>query len=257
MLIDTHCHLDFEDFNDDRAAVLKRARAAGVRYFVNTGSNLESSRKSVELASLHDDIAATVGIHPHYADQVDDDLFAELEGLAREEKVVAIGEVGLDYVKSTSTPGAQKELFARCIELSKRLTLPLVIHNREAGPDIIRVLDMIADRKVLSGVMHCFSGDRTLLAQALERGLYISCACNVTFKNAHHLREIVRSIPHERLLLETDAPFLAPQKYRGQRNEPAYITELCDLLSELLGLSREEVERITGENAKRLFGITR
>lgn len=255
MLIDTHCHLDFSQFDADREAVIKRAKAAGVGYFINVGSSLEGSRKSVELASRHEGIFASVGVHPHHAGEVTENTIFEIEKLAKEKKAVAIGEVGLDYFKSPSPPQKQKEVFIKFIELSKRLKLPLIVHTRDAHRDTIDTLkNTHADFPVL-GVMHCFSGDKKLLDEVSEMGLFVSFTCNLTFKNAKSLREIARCVPAERLLLETDAPFLAPQAYRGKRNEPAYITELRDTLSEILGLSKDEIERVTTANAKKLFNI--
>lgn len=255
MIIDTHCHLDFEHFDSDRQAVIDRAVAAGVRYFINIGSSLEGSRRSAELASEHGNIFASVGIHPHHAKEATDEAFSEIRNLAANKRVVAIGEVGLDYSKSPSAPAGQKELFIKFIGLAKALRLPLVIHNRDAHDDTLNILEANYNPPV-GGVMHCFSGDRKLLDRVLEMGLFVSFTSNLTFKNAKALREVAKRVPPERLLLETDAPFLAPQSKRGQRNEPAYITELRDVLSGLLNLPKDEVERITTDNAKRLFKIT-
>jgi len=254
MSIDTHCHLDFGQFDRDRDAVIKRAREAGVEYLINVGSNLDGSRESVKLAQEYGNIFASVGIHPHHADNVDGDMLAEIEALAADKKVVAIGEVGLDYFRSPSPAEKQKESFIKFIELAERLGLPLIIHNRDAHRDTLDILKKTRGSAV-SGVMHCFSGDRKVLSETLELGLHVSFTCNLTFKNSKKLRETARAVPKDRLLLETDAPFLAPQSCRGRRNEPAYITELRDLLSELLNLSKKELETVTTENAKRLFGI--
>jgi len=254
MLIDTHCHLDFGEFDSDRSAVMERAKKAGIEYLVNIGSSLEGSRKSVELAAANNNIFASVGVHPHHAEEVTDEVFAEISELAKQKKVVAIGEVGLDYYKSTAGPDKQKELFVKFIELSKKLKLPLIIHNRQAHHDTLDILKKTCNLPI-SGVMHCFSGDEKLLSEVLEMGLSVSFTCNLTFKNAKRLREVAKAVPLEKLLLETDAPFLAPQAYRGKRNEPAYITELCGCLSELLNLPKDEIESATTENAKRLFGI--
>ncbi|MFC1576110.1 TatD family hydrolase [Candidatus Omnitrophota bacterium] len=256
MIIDTHCHLDFEHFNSDRVDVIKRAKDAGVAYLINIGSSLEGSKRSIELAAGHENIFATVGIHPHHADEKGEDAFTKIEKLATNKKVVAIGEVGLDYFKSPSPPDKQKVLFIKFIELSKKLNLPLVIHNRDASEDTLKILKETSGASV-RGVMHCFSGDEKLLKSVLEMGLFVSFTCNLTFKNARGLREVAKLVPPERLLLETDAPYLAPQAYRGKRNEPAYITELRDILSELLGLSKEEIERITTDNAKKFFRINK
>lgn len=255
MLIDTHCHLDFDEFGSDREAVIERAKKAGVGCFINVGSSLEGSRESVELASKYDSIFASVGIHPHHAEEVSEDTLCEIEKLAENKKVVAIGEVGLDYFKSRSAPAKQKEIFVKFIELSKKSKLPLIIHTRSAHCDTVDILKETHSDFPVRGVMHCFSGDKKLLEEVLEMGLFVSFTCNLTFKNAKGLREVARCVPAERLLLETDAPFLAPEIHRGKRNEPAYITELRDILSELLGLSKATIERATTDNAKKLFGL--
>jgi len=254
MIIDTHCHLDFEEFDSDRDAVMERASRRGVTHFINVGSSLEGSRKSVSLASRHENIFATVGIHPHHAGRADENALAEIEKLAGDKNVVAIGEVGLDYFKSPASRDKQKELFIKFIELSERHRLPLVIHNRDAADDTLDILRNKC-RIPVRGVMHCFSGDEKFLKKTLNMGLFVSFTCNLTFKNAGRLREVAKSVPHGRILLETDAPFLAPQAKRGKRNEPAYITELSDVLSNLLGLPKGEIEKITTENAKKFFKL--
>ena len=230
MLIDTHCHLDFSEFDSDRELVIERAKKAGVNYIINIGSSFDGSQKSVDLATKYDGIFASIGIHPHHAEEVTEPIFTEIKKLTENKKVVAIGEVGLDYFKSPSPPENQKNLFIKFIELAKKRKLPLVIHSREASRDTLDILKNEYN-KPIPGVMHCFSGDRKVLDEVIELGLYVSFTCNLTFKNAKNLREIAKTVPPERLLLETDAPFLAPQTYRGKRNEPAYITELRDILS--------------------------
>jgi len=254
MIIDTHCHIDFDEFNQDRDLVIERAKASGVKCLINVGSDLEGSRRAVHLAGLYKEVFASVGIHPHHADEKLESSFDEIETLAGNEKVVAIGEVGLDYFKNYSKPENQKTLFTHFIKLAEKLKLPLIIHDREAHDDTIDILKEVYPGPI-PGVMHCFSGDKKTLTRALDLGLYISFTCNLTFKNAKDLREVARHVPRERLLLETDAPYLAPQRYRGKRNEPAYITELRDILSKLLGLPKDEIEKITTHNAKRFFKI--
>ena len=254
MLIDTHCHLDFGEFDEDRSAVMENAKASGIEYFINVGSNLEGSRKSVELAAEYERVFASVGIHPHHAGEVTESALNEIKLLAENKKVVAIGEVGLDYCKSPAPPERQKEVFCKFIEISKKLELPLIIHSRDASRDTLDTLKKMFSFPI-KGVMHCFSGGEEELREVLDMGMFVSFTCNLTFKNAKRLREIAKHVPPKRLLLETDAPFLAPQVYRGKRNEPAYITELRDILSELLNLPKEEVEKITTDNAKKLFGL--
>jgi len=254
VIIDTHCHLDFEHFKDDRELCIERAKAKGVFYFINIGSSIEGSRKSVELARNHKSIFATVGIHPHHADEISDAVMKEAYELINSERVLAVGEVGLDYFKSPSNPQKQKVLFEKFIRIAKEKLLPLVVHNREASSDTLEILKTNYGIPV-KGVMHCFSGGKDFLKKVLDMGLFVSFTCNLTFKNAKKLREVAQYVPKERLLLETDAPFLAPQKFRGKRNEPAFITELRDILSELLKTPKEEIERITTDNAKTLFNL--
>ena len=254
MIIDTHCHLDFDEFSADTDAVIERANDAGVGYLINVGSSLAGSRRSVELAERYKNVFATVGIHPHHAGENVEDAFGEIEKLSTHEKVVAIGEVGLDYFKSPAGPDRQKALFIKSIELSTRRKLPLVIHNREAGFDTLRILEKNSALPV-RGVMHCFSGDREFLERSLSLGLFLSFTGILTFKNSNSLRELAKHVPLDRLLLETDAPFLAPQAHRGKRNEPAYITELRDTLSSVLGIPAGEIDRVTARNAGTLFKL--
>ena len=254
MIIDTHCHLDFSEFNPDREAVINRAKESGVLYIINVASSLEGSKEGVKLSSGYENIFASVGIHPHHADEVNKDSLNEIRTLLKNKKVVAIGEVGLDYFKSPSSRENQKNVFIDFINIAKEYKLPLIIHNRESFSDTLDILKNECTLPV-SGVMHCFSGDKATLSKVLDLGLLVSFTCNLTFKNASELREVAKVVPKDRLLLETDAPFLAPQKYRGKRNEPYYITELRDILVELLNLKGEEIENITTENAKRLFNL--
>jgi len=252
MLIDTHCHLDFKDFNDDRAAVLKRSRDSGIGVIINVASSMEGTARSIQIAGENDFIYASLGIHPHEADSVsgnDIKLFAEF---LDKPKVVAIGEIGLDYYKNISSKENQKKLFIKLLEIAKDANLPLIIHNRDAYIDTIDILKNITGSSV-SGVMHCFSGDEKFLKTCLDMGFFISFTCNITYKNADSLRKIVKLVPMDRLLLETDAPFLAPQDFRGKRNEPMHVKYVAEEVAKIKGISFEEVARITTENAKQLF----
>ena len=255
MLIDTHCHLDFKDFDADRDAALERARAAGIGRIINVGSSIEGSRRSVALAAKYDMVYASVGVHPHEAKSVTPDIIAEIKDLAASPKVVAIGEVGLDYYRNLSPKNEQMAAFGSFIELSGELGLPLIIHARECGSDIIDILKKSRQGSEVRGVMHCFSGDDAFLEKCLEIGLYVSFTCNITFKNAKALRETAKRVPVERLLLETDAPYLAPEGMRGKRNEPAYMVTLIEEWSKILGLSKDDIARITTHNANTLFGL--
>lgn len=254
MMIDTHCHLDFKDFDSDRDSVIDRAERCDVGRIINIGSSVEGSRRSIELARKYDILYASLGVHPHEAKTVTDDVIAEFRRLAKEKKVVAIGEVGLDYYRNLSPKNKQVETFKRFIRLAGELSLPLVIHARESNREVLDILKNEVKDKV-SGVMHCFSGDKKILKRCLDLGLYISFTCNLTFKNAKDLREAARDVPVERLLLETDAPFLAPQEFRGKRNESSYLTYLVDEWARILNLSREDITRITTHNANELFKL--
>jgi len=254
MLTDTHCHLDFKDFESDRDEVIKRSKEEGVDLIVNVGSNLQGTKASIEIAEKNDFIYAAAGIHPHEADSVTEKDLEEFRKLLDRDKVVAIGEIGLDYFKNISSRDNQKKLVKILLKEAKERDLPIVIHNRDAHEDILAILKDIMGNK-LRGVMHCFSGDERFLNDCLDTGLYVSFTCNLTFKNARRLREVAKKAPIERLLLETDAPFLAPQVFRGKRNEPNYVKYLAEEIARIKGLSLEEVARITTDNAKRLFAL--
>ena len=254
MLIDTHCHLDFKDFDSDRDDVLKRAAAQGVRYIINVGSSLEGSRRSLSLADKYESVFASLGIHPHEAPSANEEAISELRHMARHKKVVAIGEVGLDYYKSESPKESQKSAFRKFIRLAIELDLPLIIHNREANSDMLSILADESGGKI-RGVMHCFSGDSGFLAQSLAMGLLVSFTCNVTFKNAANLRMAAAEAPLEKLLLETDAPFLAPQTFRGERNEPSYLKYLAEEIAKVKNISEEKVAKVTSENASEFFRL--
>jgi len=252
VLIDTHCHLDFKDFDPDRDDVIDRARAAGVGRIVNVASSIEGTRRSVELAAKHDMVYASIGVHPHEAKTVTDKFIADLRALAKNKRVVAVGEVGLDYYRNLSPKEEQVAAFKKFIHLARDLNLPIIVHSREAAAEAIDILAR-ENKNGVNAVMHCFAGDADFLKKCLDMGLYISFTCSLTFKNAKNLREVAKDMPPERLLLETDAPFLAPQEFRGKRNEPAYLTYLVDAWSNILGLSKEDIGRITTHNANTFF----
>ncbi|MDP3790846.1 MAG: YchF/TatD family DNA exonuclease [Candidatus Omnitrophota bacterium] len=253
MLIDTHCHLDFKDFDADRGAVLDRAVKAAVARIINVGSSIEGSRRCVELADKYDIVYASVGVHPHDASKVTDKVVDDIKALAKNKKVVAIGEVGLDYYRNLSSKETQKVIFKRFIQLAQEVKLPLIIHSREADDDTISILKEYGPK--IRGVIHCFSGSGELLKACLDMGLYISFTCNLTFKKAQALRESARTVPTEKILLETDAPFLSPEGLRGKRNEPSYLTYLVDEWSKITGLTKDDIARITTHNANGLFSL--
>jgi len=254
MIIDTHAHLDFPDFKDDIDDVIKRAGEVGVEYIINVGTSVDTSVKSIELTKKYANIYASVGIHPNAASTVLADDWSRLEALAGESKVVAIGETGLDYYRDRSKKEDQKRLFHKHLELAEKHNLPVIIHNREASIDCLEIVRKYSGR--VSGVIHCFAGSRDDAEEFLELGFYISFAGPITFPKAENLREALKAVPVEKLLLETDCPFLAPQPKRGKRNEPSYLQYTIPVLAELYKLTVEDIERITTLSAKKLFGIT-
>lgn len=256
MLIDTHCHLDFKDFETDRVEVIKRARAHGVELIINVGSSLKGTLSSIQIARENDCVYAAAGIHPHEADTVKDGDMEYFRKSLEDKKVVALGEIGLDYYKNISSRDNQKKLFIRLLGEAKTRNLPLILHNRESHGDMLTILKDTLGSPI-KGVMHCFSGDDAFLKACLDAGLCISFTCNLTFKNAGRLREIAKLVPLDMLLLETDAPFLAPQQFRGKRNEPAYVKYLAEEIAEIKKLSFEKVALLTTDNAKKLFGLGR
>ncbi len=258
MLIDTHVHLDDARYDADREAVIARARETGVSAFVTIGCDLATSHAAVDLAGRYEFIYASVGVHPHETKEIGDHWYDELRRLAQHPKVVAYGEIGLDYHYNHSPPKLQRERFREQILLAKELRLPVIIHTREAQTDTIAILkEEQADD--VGGVFHCFSGDAQLAQDALDLGFYLSFSGVVTFQNAGPLRGIVKTVPLDRLLIETDCPYLTPVPHRGKRNEPAYVKAVAEKLGELKGtlgpMSLEEIGRVTSANAKRLFKI--
>lgn len=254
MIIDTHAHLDFPEYKADLESVLSRAKEAGVGCIINVGTSLAASKKSVILANRFDNIYASIGIHPHDASKVSEQDWQTLESLVKEPKVVAIGETGLDYYRNRSPHEDQQRIFHKHLTLAKAHNLPVIIHCREAGSDCLTILHEHKNGS-LRGVVHCFSGTREMAEKCVELGFYISFAGPITFSNANNLREVAKSIPVERLLLETDCPFLSPQPKRGERNEPSYLSYVIPVLADIYGLSVQDIMRITTFNAYKLFGI--
>ncbi len=250
--IDTHCHLDFPEFDQDRDIVIRRAKAEGVDYIINIGSSLQGSEKSLELSRQYDFIYAAAGMHPHEADRADKNTQERLAVLARDDKVVAIGEIGLDYYRNYSRADNQKSLFVALVNLASDLDKPVVIHSRQAQEDTLRVLKEKRPKKV---VVHCFSGDENFLKECLQLAFFVSFTCNITYRKAQNLRRLVSIAPLERILLETDAPFLPPEGFRGKRNEPVYVKLLAEEIARIKGVGAEEVARVTTENAKSFFNI--
>ncbi|MBE0426711.1 MAG: YchF/TatD family DNA exonuclease [Nitrospirae bacterium] len=251
-MIDTHCHLEMDEFDPDREDVLKRALDAGFEAIITIGSDFESNIKGLELSKKYDFIYSSVGIHPHDAKDFTEEVFERIKEWAKREKVVAIGEIGLDYHYDNSPRDVQRGVFLKQLQYAKEMNLPVIIHSREAKKD---TLDIVKASGVKRGVFHCFSGDIEMAEKVTAMGFYISIAGPVTFKNARGLREIVKAIPDEYLLIETDAPYLTPEPFRGKRNEPSYLVYTAKAIAEIREISFEDLSRITILNAKRLFGI--
>ena len=257
LLVDSHAHLDDEAFTADRAEVLARAGAAGVRLIVSVGADLPSSRANVALAARHQGVWAAVGVHPHEAAGLDAAALAELRALASRPRVVAIGEIGLDFYRDRSPRPAQREAFQAQLRLAAELALPAIVHDREAHDEVLATLRewVGATGPRARGVLHCFSGEEALAAAAIALGFYVSLAGPVTYANARRLQALAASLPLERLLVETDCPYLPPAPHRGQRNEPALVALVAEKVATLRGLPLAEVAAATTANAQRLFGL--
>jgi TatD DNase family protein len=254
MLIDTHCHLDPAEWDEGVGAVIDRARAAGVGAFVCVGvGSAELSRAAVDLARARADVAATVGVHPHDASSSTPELEAELERLARDERVVAVGEVGLDFHYDHSPRSVQAEVLRRFIALARRVRKPIVIHTRSAPGETLEILTD-EDAREVGGVIHCFSEDRAFAARALDLGFDLSFSGILTFKNARAIRDVATWAPADRILVETDSPYLAPVPVRGKKCEPAYVVHTAERLAALRSVPPDDIARKTSENACRRFG---
>lgn len=255
MLFDTHTHLDEDAFSQDADEVVSRAVASGVTTMLAVATTLESSRATITLAARFPSVFASVGIHPNYAVQARPGDWEAIEELASSPKVIAIGETGLDRYWDHTPFDVQLDYFRRQIELAGRCDMPFIVHCRESEPDVVAVLREMAGKGQLKGIMHSFCGGRATLDAALELGLHISFAGMLTFKKNVDLRELAKSIPLDRLLVETDSPYLAPQPNRGKRNEPAFVRHTAECLAEVRGMTLEEIAVITTANAKRLFQL--
>lgn len=254
MLFDTHVHLNAEQFNDDLQEVIDRAIAEGVTNMVVVGFDELTIKKAIELAEEYDFIHASVGWHPVDAIDMTAEHLDWLKELASHPKVVALGEMGLDYYWDKSPKEVQKEVFRKQIRLAREVKLPIIIHNRDATADIVEILKEENAGEV-GGIMHCYSGSVETALECIGMNFYISLGGPVTFKNAKKPKEVAESIPLDRLLVETDCPYLTPHPYRGNRNEPAYVKLIAEEIAGLKGLSFEEIAEATTQNAKKLFGI--
>ena len=255
-LTDTHTHLDFPHFDGDREQVIGQALAAGVGAIVDIGTDLASSQAAVALAEAYPQIYAAVGVHPHDAKTLTEETLEELGVLALHPKVVAIGEIGLDFFRDLSPRDKQRQAFQQQLALASEVGKPVIIHDRDAHSEVMAILRRwIEGGHQPAGVLHCFSGDLAMAQEAIELGFYISIAGPVTFKNARRLRELVRQLPLEKLLVETDCPYLTPHPHRGKRNEPAYVKLVAQEVARIKEMSLEEIARITSNNAQALFAL--
>lgn len=264
-MIDVHCHLNLKGFEKDLDEVIKRATDAGVEKIINTGTSLESSKRAVELASKYENLYAIVGIHPHHADKLTNGWENELENIAKNEKVLAIGEIGLDYYSYASNgivdPKIQKEVFLTQIKLANKMNLPLQIHNRQAGEDVIEILLNHKSYLLNSpGMFHCFAGSREVLKSALQMGFYIGFDGNITYDGiakgeSVELSTLCQLTPLDRIVTETDAPFLTPIPHRGSRNEPSYVIITGRKIAEIKAISYEALDKISTDNVNKIFKL--
>ncbi len=253
MLIDTHCHLDFPDFAPEQAEIIARAKARGVGRMITISTHLSRFERVKAVAEAYDDVFCTVGTHPHHSHEEAEPTVEQLVALSQHPKCVGLGEAGLDYHYDNAPRDVSQRVFRTHIAAARETGLPLVIHTRDADDDCAVMLKEEMGKGAFKALLHCFTSSRQLAETAIDLGLYISFSGVVTFKNSAELRDIARDIPLERMLVETDAPFLAPVPYRGKRNEPAFVVDTARVLAEVKGVSEAEIARATTENAMRLF----
>lgn len=254
MIIDSHAHLEMKDFDKDRNRVIARAVEAGVRHIITVATTIPDVHKALDIAQKNESVFLSIGIHPHEAKDIREGDYAELRSLSKEKKVVAFGEIGLDFYRNPSPRQVQLARFRELLRLGKDLQLPIILHDRDAHEEILKILREEGNGR-WRGVFHCFSGDVPLAKKVIQMGFFISIPGTVTFSKATTQQEVVRCIPLEKILLETDCPYLAPEPYRGKRNEPAFIRNTAEKVASLKSLSFEDVCRITSLNARALFGI--
>ncbi len=255
-LIDTHCHLDWNAFDPDREAVINRAVEAGVRRMITIGVDVPSSRRAIEIAEQHESVYAAVGVHPNDCDDFDVAKLREIRSLAQHPKVVAIGEIGLDFYWKKVEHDAQARAFRAQLELAAEIKKPVIIHSREAAPDVVMMLEDFAQHTAgLIGTLHSYFDDLAIAQRAFALGFFIGVTGPITFKKSDREREIVKQVPSDRVLLETDAPFLTPVPHRGERNEPAYVRHVAEMIAKVREQPSEEIARQSTQNAERLFGL--
>ena len=251
MLTDTHCHLYYQDLRNDIPAVLNRAAEQGVNRFICVGTNVQDSRECIDLANTHEKIYATAGVHPHDAKDTPKDYLDQICDLLKFDKMIAAGEMGLDYYRNISEPEIQNRVFREQMELAQSLGKPVIFHNRDADADVLKVL---SDFPNVTGVAHCFSSNLETAKAFLDMGYYISFAGNLTFKNSH-LPEVAKGLPLDRILVETDSPYLSPVPYRGKPNEPGRTRFVAEKLAEIHNVSLDVIAKKTSENATALFNL--
>lgn len=254
-MIDSHAHLDDEAFDDDRDQVINALYENGIDFIVNIACDLKSSKTSQELAKTYENIYATVGVHPHDAITYTDEVEETLKILAQEKKVVAVGEIGLDYYYDNSPRHIQKEVFKRQLNLAHELRKNVVVHSRDASQDTFDILKEAHDKYEFKAVIHCYSQSLEMLKEYLRLGDYISLGGAVTFKNSKIRKEVAKIVPLDRLLLETDCPYMTPVPYRGKRNEPKYVNIVAEYIADLRGISKSDLVKVTDENTKRFYNI--
>ena len=255
MFIDSHAHLDDKKFDRDRDMIIKNLRSNGIEIVVNVGADLKSSKSTVELAKKYENIYAVIGVHPHSASELNRDAIETLKSLSKEEKVVAIGEIGLDFYYDNSPRDIQRSAFKTQIQLAKELSLPIVIHSRQADQETFDTIKELKDEN-LKVLLHCYSGSVELAEEYLKLGCYISLGGPVTFKNARVPKEVAKMVPLDRLLVETDCPYLTPVPYRGKRNEPMFVKYTAEKIAEIKGIELEELAKSTLENTRKFFSIS-
>lgn len=255
MLIDSHAHLDMRHFDSDRDQVVERALSANVAHIITVGIDMLSSLNAIKLTQAYSCVFASVGIHPHNADEANKNELEQISLIAKQKKIVAIGETGLDFYRNRSSREKQIKVFEQQLDIAISLDLPVVIHDRQAHTETLKILSSFK-RNRLTGMIHCFSGDYNLAETFMNMGYYISIPGIVTFSNARQIQDVVRRVPLNRLLIETDAPFLAPAPYRGKRNEPSYIYYTAQKVANLRGISFEEVLHHTSKNSCQLFNLS-
>jgi TatD DNase family protein len=254
MLIDSHAHLEMPEFKKDLEAVIQRAKESEVEYIFTVGTERRDWKRALEIANTHPSIYAILGVHPHNAKEIDDQTYRTLRELCQNEKVRAYGEIGLDFFRNLSPRDIQLRRFREQIGLAKELGLPIVVHDREAHRETLETLKS-ENAGDYGGIIHCFSGDYEMAKVCIEMGFYISIPGTITFKNAERFQEIVKKLPLESLLIETDAPFLTPFPFRGKRNEPSYVKYTAQKVAEIKKISFEKVAEVTAENALRVYRV--